>query len=163
MAVFSVNGELLFSRSAEADRRASMVLSGFLREVFETHAAPGFTGWVADVGPGSFTGTRVAVTMAKTLAWAAGVPVAGILAFDLISRTGPAIIPAKRGQVWMREPSQEPVLHEQEAAYAPSPPSAQLADVLALKWLRPEELVPMYMLEPRISTPKSTMGGARPT
>lgn len=43
------------------------------------------TGVVVDRGPGSFTGVRVGVTCAKTLAYALGIPVAGVLSLDLLA------------------------------------------------------------------------------
>ncbi|MDJ0972883.1 MAG: tRNA (adenosine(37)-N6)-threonylcarbamoyltransferase complex dimerization subunit type 1 TsaB [Planctomycetota bacterium] len=38
-----------------------------------------------DVGPGSFTGVRVGVTTAKTLAWSLDVPAVGILSLDVLA------------------------------------------------------------------------------
>ncbi len=69
--------------------------------------APTNLGGVAvDVGPGSFTGTRVGVTAAKTLAWALRVPVVGVLSLRAIARAAPpdlevlALRDAGRGQVY---------------------------------------------------------------
>jgi tRNA threonylcarbamoyl adenosine modification protein YeaZ len=59
-----------------------------------TGAAPGDLAWIAvDVGPGSFTGVRVGVTAAKTLAWALRVPVAGVTSLECLAAAAPGGAP----------------------------------------------------------------------
>jgi tRNA threonylcarbamoyladenosine biosynthesis protein TsaB len=59
-----------------------------------------------DVGPGSFTGVRVGVTAAKTLAWALKVPVVGVLSLEALAASAPtgaqvlALRDAGRGTVY---------------------------------------------------------------
>lgn len=83
-------------------------LDGLLRE----------QGWPADsltdvfltVGPGSFTGLRLGVSVARTLAWAAGARIVALPTLDVLARNALAISPppphvavlldAKRGQVF---------------------------------------------------------------
>jgi len=58
-------------------------------------------------GPGSFTGLRVGVTCAKTIALHLGKPLVGVCSFDAMARNAPreetrilTVLDAKRGQVY---------------------------------------------------------------
>ena len=59
------------------------------------------------LGPGSFTGLRIAVTLAKTLAFASGAKLVGVPSTDVLVRNAPdearhviIVLDAKRGQVF---------------------------------------------------------------
>ncbi len=121
---------------------------------------------VSDVGPGSFIGVRVGVTIAKTLAYALEIEVAAVTSFDLIDPHGLAVIPSKKGEYFIRpiggnayRTSKLP--NESYLGYGPDIldqryPEARIAasQLSKLKRVRVEELVPQYLIEPSISVPK---------
>lgn len=163
-AVF--DGQKLVSAYADAaPMRASGALMGMLRRFGDLRDVEMF---VADVGPGSFTGTRVGVTVAKTLAFSYGCNVAGVSSFALIASEGVVAVPARRGSYLMRKDSMEveQVLETDERladaiGYGPRFGEQQFPDAKnagelfgSLVPLRPELIVPDYVLEPNISTPK---------
>jgi tRNA threonylcarbamoyladenosine biosynthesis protein TsaB len=59
------------------------------------------------IGPGSFTGLRIGVTLAKTLALATGVKIVGVPSVQVLARNAPeearhviVVLDAKRGQIF---------------------------------------------------------------
>lgn len=124
--------------------------------------------WSADLGPGSFTGVKVGVTIAKTLAFALGTKVAGFSAFDLIDRFS-AAVPSRKGMYLVRDKDgveELPFDHPRVIAarkYGGEDtdfPSAENAALLfsVMELLAPEALLPNYVLEPNISKPKDKFG-----
>lgn len=122
--------------------------------------------YVADCGPGSFIGVRVAVTLAKSLAWANGKQCAAVTSFDLIAPDQVVSFPSRRGEYFIRgldgSISLSPEKPAEAVGFGPdfeSPTYPDPARVAAL-WDRlthvdPKLLVPNYVLEPSISTPKT--------
>lgn len=122
--------------------------------------------FAADVGPGSFTGIKVAVTLAKTLAYATSAIVASISSFDLMSADETVVIPSRRGEWFVRIPGETPMRTTQLPAegfvgygvgieppvYPDAGEAMRCLDGLSL--LMPAELRPVYLAEPSISTPK---------
>ena len=70
-------------------------------------------------GPGNFTGLRIAVSAARGLALARGIPAIGVSTFEVIHHGAPgalAGVPAPRGQLYVMAPGTEPRQVAQEAA-----------------------------------------------
>lgn len=167
VALIDGEGSVICERSEEARQNASGVLldmlDGLLGE--SGRSLEDARLFASDLGPGSFTGVRVGVTVCKTMAYACGVRVVGADAFDLIDPRRPVAIPSRRGEHFLRLPGRRPAvtldLPDGVVGYGPvfeSPrhPSAKAfaALLLTLQATDPERLVPLYLAEPSISTPK---------
>lgn len=157
---------VLWRGEREAPRSASYAILSLLEESgIDLAQAQGF---VSDVGPGSMTGVKVGVTMAKTWAFAIGTPCAGITAFDLISSSSPVVITPRRGDHWLRKPGQPPRRLAPEELGDPGlaslieeraiPRAANALQILgSLEWIAPESLNPLYLSEPLISQAKKKL------
>lgn len=172
VALFSDTGALLATHSELAGRNAGAVILSGLMELLEglDKSAPDIELFVADVGPGSFTGVRVGVILAKTLAYAQGKTCGGVSSFDLISPCKTVAIGAKKGSYFVRHPGQPALSHQDEwpkgaFGYAADRneanyPLAEHAGPLLgqVMPLTPFELLPEYIAEPNISLPKRPYG-----
>ncbi|MGI8924632.1 MAG: hypothetical protein ACR2HJ_11460 [Fimbriimonadales bacterium] len=128
----------------------------------------------ADLGPGSFTGVKVGVVLAKTLAYCFKKPAAGFTSFDLISPEATAAVPSRKGSCLLRAPGQAPLEVSADdprlasaLGYGPAfgeqtYPLAENAARLfeSINAVDPVVLVPNYVLEPSISKPKQPFGRA---
>ena len=152
------DGRVIESRSEEAPMRASGAVLRLLEELRRPVDL-----YVADVGPGSFTGVKVGVTIVKTLAYVEGVNVAGISSFDLINPLGPAAVGSRKGKVLVRdvgETAEVDIDDPRAVAAIKGVPTAENAAKMfeELQPISPMELLPNYVLEPNISTPKNKLG-----
>lgn len=162
VAILSPEGLLASAWQGDARRNAS---EACLRHMSENGLdLASVSGYIADIGPGSFTGVRVAVMLAKALGWAHGVRVAGIDSFDLIRPNDIVSLPGRRGEWLVREPGQNVRVEAEFSGYgygtgAPRtdyPDASKVVEVFdKLHWLHAMELLPNYHLAPSISTPKA--------
>jgi tRNA threonylcarbamoyladenosine biosynthesis protein TsaB len=92
------NGKLLHEINASGERNHSVHLLPIIEQVLQASGtdASMLSGVAVGVGPGSYTGTRIAVTAAKTLAWAWKVPVVGISSLHALAWGGYAAIQEKQ-------------------------------------------------------------------
>lgn len=172
VALFSNRGELLGAESAAAGRNAGAIILNGLMQLLDRlgRTSQDIEAYVADTGPGSFTGVRVGVILAKSLAYAQGKPCGGLSSFDLISTEATVAIGAKRGSYFVRRPGWAPLSHQSEwpegaVGYGAEPENSQVplaeraGPLLAhLVQVSPFELLPEYVAEPNISLPKRPYG-----
>jgi hypothetical protein len=171
LAVISSDGELVAARHMEAPTGASGACLTMLEEVLSPSKLTGVKVFAADVGPGSFIGVRVGVTLAKTLAYACNAKATGASSFDLIAPDQTVVFPSKRGEFFVRRPGEAPFR-------VPEPPDEEfvgfgtgarderypLAEGFVrlldrLQIVQPHELMPQYLIEPSISQPKKPYSG----
>ncbi len=162
VAVFH-EGSTVFSDCSDLPHASSQLCLEMLQTALsERGGFPALTGIVADRGPGSFTGTKVGVTLAKVLTTELQIMCGGILSFDLISTAEPVAIRIRKGVFILREPSSEQFMQVESSdalGYGPefaeqNYPDAARADLDRVEWIDPLVLVPEYGIEPSISTPK---------
>lgn len=167
VALIEPDGKVLAFRSRTAPQAASSSCIALLDECLMAASMnlEEASLFVADIGPGSFTGTRVGVVMAKTLAMDRSCQCAGATSFDLIDPRDDAFVPSRKGEWLLREPGMDPV---RVTVTPPSfikgylregvPPDYPLASAFAaivdhLVPMQPEALMPYYFHEPSISKP----------
>lgn len=131
-------GVTLAELNWEVGRRHSTELFARLTWLLQSRDIPmaALDGIAVAVGPGSFNGLRVAVTTAKSLAFALGVPLYGHATLDVIAwgaaasgaeRTIWSLLDAGRGQIYA-------------AAYAPGAPALGWSPLDGYHIVTPEEL-----------------------
>ena len=82
------NGQVVAEYSAYVTRRNSESLMGVLDEMLRDLGweARDLEGVAVAVGPGSFTGTRIGVTMAKVLGYSLDIPIGQVITLDAIAQ-----------------------------------------------------------------------------
>jgi len=109
-------GRLLGERNSHGERNHSMFLLPAIRELLESlGVTPRDLGGIAvGRGPGSYTGVRIGVSAAKTMAWSLGLPVYDVSTLEAMALGGLArcrlsgrepvwvvpLLDARRGQVF---------------------------------------------------------------
>lgn len=123
--------------------------------------------FAADVGPGSFTGVRVGVALAKTFGYLHEKPVAGATSFDLISATCTVVLPSKKGEFFVRRVGEKAyrtveLPSEFFRGFGPGidtptlPDASRFVDLIGrLQPVSAMDFVPEYLIEPSISIPKT--------
>jgi len=159
-AVFQPDGTLVNSLEEIAPRTASNVLMRIRDHVDLSKV----TGVVADAGPGSFTGVKVGITFAKSLAFALSVKCGAIGAQFLVEANGKVVLPSRRGQYFIFEGERWENVTEltvEAPGYGPDfaeptyPHAMRLGEVWdKILWQDPMTMVPDYKLNPSISAPK---------
>lgn len=106
------DGDVLAERSLLTDRRHAEEITPMVQAVLAAADTQltAVNRIVVDVGPGRYTGMRVGIATAKTLAYALGVPVATVTSLELIGADAPAhdgprfaVVDARRNQVFAAE------------------------------------------------------------
>ncbi|HEX6923223.1 MAG TPA: tRNA (adenosine(37)-N6)-threonylcarbamoyltransferase complex dimerization subunit type 1 TsaB [Bacillales bacterium] len=100
-----VLGEMITNMKKNHSVRVMPAVQSLLQEV---HLQPKDLDRVAVAyGPGSYTGVRIGVTIAKTMAWSLGIPIVGISSLEVLAQNGKRfnglvspIFDARRGQVY---------------------------------------------------------------
>lgn len=79
---------VIFERNVIAGAIHGRALGPLIDEALKTHALQvSDLGAIAvSLGPGSWTGLRIGISLAKALAWGAGVPLAGVPSFEALAR-----------------------------------------------------------------------------
>lgn len=168
------DGSLIWERSGEGQGRAGEITLNLMREAdrFAQERKLRIEGYVVDIGPGSWTGMRVGITIAKSLAYAQGRKIAGITAFDLIADGRRSAVSSRKGEWVCRDESgvvsTSAAKPEGCAGWGRGDDNSQYPsfDHAADWWSRkqdstPVDLVPEYFGSPAISTPKKPYANAK--
>jgi tRNA threonylcarbamoyladenosine biosynthesis protein TsaB len=108
LAVVTAGGVVRVARPDPAARHGRALLPAVRDLLADAGLAPADLGGLAvGLGPGSYTGLRVGLTAAKTLAYALRVPLAGLDSLELVARNAPGdalrvavIADAQRGDLY---------------------------------------------------------------
>jgi tRNA threonylcarbamoyladenosine biosynthesis protein TsaB len=84
------DGRIAAETTSRSERNHSMRLVPIIRDLLKSAGTSPdrLDGIAVGVGPGSYTGVRIGVTVAKTMAWALNVPVIGVSGLEALARGG---------------------------------------------------------------------------
>ena len=102
VALFDESGQLVRSAEETAPRAASGTVIRLALALLGEAGLSSVSRLVVDAGPGSFTGVKVGLAVAKSWSYALGVPVAPVTSFDLIGVGGAVALPSKKGEHFYR-------------------------------------------------------------
>lgn len=170
VALIGSDGSVLIDLRREANRAASRAIAELASQAFAESQVKksDLTRVVVDVGPGGFTSVRVGVTFAKVLAWSLGIPLASVTSFDLFDSEKSIAFPSKKGEWFFRAPNEVPgridsldgfdgVGYGLGMADEMWPIASVTANFLGhLPSVSAVDVVPLYLAEPSISTPKKS-------
>jgi len=171
-ALVSPAGETLYRAVEHRTTNASGFLLESLRLGLAEDTQMKVTGYVADIGPGSFIGARVGIVLAKMLGYLNDVPCAGVTSFDLVLPSQTVAIPNRKADFLVRIPGQPPQLVTEIPSEAVGyrlgreehfpDPAIGIEIINQLGWFPAADFLPHYEVEPSISTPKQSFGAWRP-
>lgn len=121
--------QLIEEKNIHGERNHSVhVLTGLQELMLETGTArEQIAGIAVGIGPGSYTGVRIAVTAAKTLAWAWKVPVVGVSTLQALAWGG-----------WNRAQAGKAAKHSEESQIGGTVASpAQAEEANYIQWIVP--------------------------
>ncbi|HIW33374.1 MAG TPA: tRNA (adenosine(37)-N6)-threonylcarbamoyltransferase complex dimerization subunit type 1 TsaB [Candidatus Paenibacillus intestinavium] len=80
-------GKVIAEVQTEAERNHSLHIMTNIESMLKeaSMSVRDITAFVTGIGPGSYTGVRIAVTAAKTLAWSTGKPVIGVSSLEALA------------------------------------------------------------------------------
>jgi tRNA threonylcarbamoyladenosine biosynthesis protein TsaB len=91
----STPARIIIAKSRPVDIRRKVLIHNFLNEILDDSklGIEAMTGISVTIGPGSFTGLRVGMAIAKGICWTLGLPLAGVSSLRAIAESTMGMIP----------------------------------------------------------------------
>jgi tRNA threonylcarbamoyladenosine biosynthesis protein TsaB len=81
--------ELLLEQTWQTSNNHTVELAPAIQSALERTGQPRLTAMAVSIGPGTYTGLRVGVSLAKAMASARGLPLVGVSTLDILAATQP--------------------------------------------------------------------------